>query len=125
MEIPPTPRCQKRARGDFAYVREVCRAFLSRTVGIEYNLRIEHWIAGVTKCEDPLTPALSPKMGERAGVRDFRINGVEQIRAAHVRESLSNQTELLATGISASMQGSSDSSALSPKYLGTLSAFRL
>gem|GEM_PF-1759854 len=47
--------------------RHVCRALLSRMVGIEYNLRIEHWIAGVTKCEDPLTPALSPKMGERGG----------------------------------------------------------
>jgi len=45
-------------------------------VGIEYNLRIEHWIARVTKCEDPLTLTLSER--ERAGVRDFRINGANK-----------------------------------------------
>gem|GEM_PF-3052964 len=44
---------------------DVCRAFLPRAVGMENDLRIEHWSTGVAKCEDPLTLSLSPKMGER------------------------------------------------------------
>jgi len=50
---------------------------------MENDLRIEHWSAGVAKCEDPLTITLSPKMVERAGVRAFRRKPVQNKFAQH------------------------------------------